>query len=103
MEKLLHTQILDSFWFRLLDKWLVMGAMLFWLAADAKSRNVEPTGYFVGTFLLAPVAIPVYLVRTRGWRAFGVWLLRFLGCIVMLVFTVKIVLDSLKVIGISNA
>jgi membrane-associated PAP2 superfamily phosphatase len=57
---------------------------LMWLNADARQRQVPVTRSFkVGVILISGVFIPVYLLKTRGWRAgaqrLGVFLVHFIG------------------------
>jgi len=57
---------------------------LMWLNADARQRQVTVTrGFKVGVILISGVFIPVYLLRTRGWRSgaqrLGVFLVHFIG------------------------
>ncbi len=58
-----------------------------WVMADARKRH-RPLCYDYDTlvFFLWPVVVPVYLIRTRGWRALltglcflGIWVVMMLG------------------------
>ena len=64
--------------------------MAFWVTADARKRH-RPLCYdydgFV--FFLWPVVVPVYLIRTRGWRAL-LTLLCFLGLWVVVLVAVSV-------------
>lgn len=45
-----------------------IGALLAWCSFDATIHDFEiSTGLRFGIFLLAVVAVPVYLVKARGW------------------------------------
>lgn len=62
----------------LLAQWLLSSSVALWILADARRRG-SSLPYDTGTlfFIAWPVAAPVYLFSTRGWRAFPV-LLRFI-------------------------
>src|ERR1043165_2071545 len=52
---------------------LLSSSISLWILADARQRG-RPMPYDAGTFLYFawPVLAPVYLFKTRGWRAFVV-------------------------------
>ena len=59
----------------------------FWVTADARKRH-HPLCYDYDSFVffLWPVVVPVYLLRTRGWRALltglcflGIWVVMMVG------------------------
>jgi hypothetical protein len=57
----------------LVSRVLLSSSISLWILADARQRG-RPMPYDAGTFFYFawPVLAPVYLFKTRGWRAFAV-------------------------------
>lgn len=78
--------------------WVVIGfkaafnaLVLLWISADARSRGWDSERVlFYGIFamVLTEIAVPVYLVKSRGWKGAGRSALRFLGYLVLLLIAV---------------
>ena len=58
--------------FDLVAAYLFSSSIALWVEADAAKRQaVVPYDLGAFIFFLSPIAAPVYLFRTRGWRGFG--------------------------------
>ena len=56
----------------LIADYLLAGSIALWAKKDAQERGRRmPYDFDSLVFIFWPVAAPVYLFRTRGWRAFG--------------------------------
>jgi hypothetical protein len=56
----------------LLAYYLLPASIAMWVQADAQARGSRmPYDFDSLVFVFWPVVAPVYLFRTRGWRAFG--------------------------------
>ena len=68
-------------WLRLLTPLVIYA----WFVYDAKCRDFRPGMWLrIGVFLIAPIGIPVYLVKSRGWRGSLKSAARFIGILVAL-------------------
>ena len=58
--------------FALLAQLFLPSSIALWVLADARQRR-RPVPYDFGSFVFFtwPVLVPIYLFRTRGWRAFA--------------------------------
>ena len=57
---------------------------LMWVNADARQRNLTVNRWFkIGVIFFAGVFVPVYLIRTRGWKfgakSLAIFIVQFLG------------------------
>lgn len=54
-----------------INGWYAQTALAIWVLADARRREIQlPYDYGTYLFFLGLMVAPVYLFRTRGWRAF---------------------------------
>ena len=78
-------------WYLITNKLVLNGLAVVWLYADAKSRgwHADRIGLYVSiAAILIELVMPVYLVRSRGWRSALITVLRF--CLYLLAFAVML-------------
>jgi len=76
----------ESRWLFHLVKVLFLGTMGLWMVADGRSRGIRQDWlnlYFVGAIFLFIVAVPIYLVHSRGWAGAARSSLRFAGYLLL--------------------
>ncbi len=93
---LLPETVTEAAWFVIAFKTSVNALVALWITADARSRgwNSERVVFYgVFAMMLTEVVIPVYLVKTRGWKGAGRSALRFIGYLILFL-AVMIALDA---------
>ncbi|MES1940414.1 hypothetical protein T5B8_09231, partial [Salinisphaera sp. T5B8] len=78
-------------WYLITSKLVLNGLAVVWLYADAKSRgwHADRIGLYVSiAAILIELVMPVYLIRSRGWRGALITVLRF--CLYLLAFAVML-------------
>lgn len=95
------------------SKWVIYSLRAFflatigmWIVADGKPRGIERgwlNQYLVGTIFLVIVAVPIYLVHSRGWAGAARSTLRFIGYLLLSFVIWFGVVGILAVFGIHEA
>ncbi len=95
------------------SKWVIYPLRAFflatigmWIVVDGKAHGIEQgwlSQYFVGTMFLVVVALPIYLVHSRGWTGAARSTLRFIGYLLLSVIVWFGVVGILAVFGIHEA
>lgn len=68
-------------WYLSLQKVLVPGFIGYWVQLDAIEREWEKERvikYAVFSLFFPPITVPIYLVKTRGWKGLGRFIWNFL-------------------------
>ena len=71
----------DIGWIKTAQTWIVPVFSGYWVQTDAIEQKWEQkraTIYGVLSFFIAPIAVPVYLVKSRGWKQASIITARFL-------------------------
>ena len=85
-------------------KFLVRLLAGFWVYADALARNWEDQrarGYLLASAIIPEIAVPVYAVKSRGWKGAGLLTLKFFGLFLALSFAVYLAGIIARYFGIS--
>lgn len=95
------------------SKWVIYPLRAFflatigmWIVVDGKAHGIEQgwlSQYFVGTMFLVVVALPIYLVHSRGWIGAARSTLRFVGYLSLSIIVWFGVVGILAVFGIREA
>jgi hypothetical protein len=94
----------DTWWFGGINYTLVVIPAMSWLLYDSRARNVKNGHIYVAaSAALAGIIIPIYLIKTRGWRLSGLWLLRFSGYLFLTLLGYAVVVVTLQRMGLLNA
>jgi hypothetical protein len=96
-------QAADSNAFHLLAKIVLNVNVALWVYADGRARGFAPDSFrfnlFVtGSALLTEIVVPVYLVKSRGWKgaAISSWrFLKTLAGLIVVMFTAGLILRLL--------
>lgn len=91
-ESLFPALWIDTFWYEVTWKVCLNGVIALWVYLDASARNwsEERTRFYaLFSMMLTEIVVPVYLVKSRGWKQAGLSVLRFLFrfCIFLLALT----------------
>ncbi|PNX51352.1 MAG: hypothetical protein BV458_11660 [Thermoplasmata archaeon M9B2D] len=71
----------DIGWIKTVQTWIIPVFSSYWVQTDAIERawkKNRATLYGISSFFLAPIAVPVYLVKSRGWQQASIITVRFL-------------------------
>lgn len=79
---------IESRWIIVLARIAFLSTIGLWMLADGRMRKVEEKWlmyYFLGSVLvpLVVIALPIYLVHSRGWLGAGKSILRFAGYLLL--------------------
>ena len=88
------TEVTDNRWFVLSWKAVFNLFVALWMAADARAHNFEEERvkwYTHLSIVLTEFTVPVYLVKSRGWKGAAKASLRFLGYLLLAMVFVVIV------------
>ncbi len=94
---------IESKWVIYLLRALVLATIGMWVVVDGRARGIEQgwlNQYLMGTMFLAGVAVPIYLVHSRGWRGAARSTLRFIGYLLLSFIVWYGVVGILAVFGI---
>jgi hypothetical protein len=62
----------------------VSSILFLWASSDARRRGRPlPLTARTWIFVFAPMAVTLYLMRTRGWRGMGLAVANWLGCLAL--------------------
>jgi len=78
----LPKSVSGSGWLTLTEKIILNLLVGLWVLADGRAHKFEAERlqyYAIFSALLTEIAIPIYLVKTRGWKGTGKTSLRFIG------------------------
>lgn len=81
----------ESWWFEGIQFLVATVPVAVWVIYDSKAKGMkekDSAGYIAGAFVLAPILVPIYVVKTRGWAEGKRWALRTTGLLLSAVATV---------------
>lgn len=90
----------EATWYSLTERTLLRLPIALWVFFDAEDRLFEKSrrDIYASMSLIVPeISIPIFLVKSRGWREAGKSVLRFLGCFLLLaaaVWPLQLLLDQ---------
>lgn len=93
----------ENIWLRNTVKALFKSTMGLWVYADGRARNFSNkwhATYYVLSILIPEIALPIYLVHSRGWLGAGKSALRFTGYILLAFVIWVAVVGVLQLFGV---
>lgn len=98
-----------SGWLALVEKITLNLLVALWVLADGRAHKFEAErlqSYAIFSALLTEIALPIYLVKSRGWKGAGKTSLRFIGYLAVILTVTfvcfAIVAGVLDVFGIPH-
>jgi len=93
----------ENIWLRNIVKVLFKSTMGLWVYADGRARNFSDkwhATYYGLSILIPEIALPIYLVHSRGWLGAGKSALRFTGYILLALVIWVAMVGILQLFGV---
>ena len=90
---LLNNFFQNDTWFKILQRVLVPGLIGYWVIIDSYNyqwKKEKSAKYALFSFFLPPITVPIYLVKTRGWRGLGKFIWNFSLYLLAFLFTIAL-------------
>jgi len=90
---LLTSSFQSDTWFKILQRVLVPGVISYWVIIDSYNyqwKKERSAKYALFSFFLPPIAVPIYLVKTRGWKGLGKFIWNFSLYLFAFLFTIAL-------------
>jgi len=90
---LLNSFFQSNTFYTVVQRVLVPGLIGYWVINDASERGWEKgkiNNYAFFSFFLPPITIPIYLVKTRGWKGLGKFIWNFSLYLFAFMFTISL-------------
>lgn len=74
MKEVLAPAITGAVWYTVTIRVAFALISTVWLVSDAKLRGIPAFNYCTWSLVVPDITVPTYVVRTRGWIQFAMWL-----------------------------